>query len=161
MASDVSLRIVGTWSRDQNGKSNAMTKQVGACCSSPAAICYWFIVSLMAWGVLSLIGIYWRLLSGSSASTCLFAMAMGSGELGRVGQLAGTLPGRFVAVDDERPESCTGALSSLRTRAKTLAGSNVVVGAIPMNLTAIVEWLAGRTDIAVVFRLVSKTLWAP
>src|SRR5215470_9040706 len=37
-----------------------MTKQVRAYCSSPAAICYWFIVSLMAWGVLSLIGIYWR-----------------------------------------------------------------------------------------------------
>jgi hypothetical protein len=42
-----------------------MTKQVGACCSSPAAICYWFIVSLMAWGVLSLIGIYW------AASPCV------------------------------------------------------------------------------------------
>jgi hypothetical protein len=26
----------------------AMTKQ--ACCSSPAAMCYWFLVSLMAWG---------------------------------------------------------------------------------------------------------------
>jgi hypothetical protein len=60
MAYDIALRIVGT-SRDEKGNSNAMTKQVGACCSSPAAICYWFIVSLMAWGVLSLVGIYWRL----------------------------------------------------------------------------------------------------
>src|ERR1035438_2438510 len=54
-----------------------MTKQLGACCSSPAALCYWFIVSLMAWGVLSLIGIYWRPLHASSAATCLFAMAIG------------------------------------------------------------------------------------
>ena len=54
-----------------------MTKQVGACCSSPAAICYWFIVSLMAWGVLSLVGIYWRPLHASSAAACLFAMAIG------------------------------------------------------------------------------------
>src|SRR5438105_2125468 len=54
-----------------------MTKQVGACCSLPAAICYWFIVSLIAWGVLSLIGIYWRPLNASSAATCLFAMAIG------------------------------------------------------------------------------------
>src|SRR5260370_26296813 len=55
----------------------AMTKQVKACCSSPASICYWFIVSLMAWGVLSLIGIYWRPLRASSAAACLFAMAIG------------------------------------------------------------------------------------
>lgn len=54
-----------------------MTKQGGACCSSPAAICYWFVVSLMAWGVLSLIGIYWRLLRAPSEAACLFAMAIG------------------------------------------------------------------------------------
>jgi hypothetical protein len=53
-----------------------MAKRAEACCSSPAAICYWFIVSLVAWGVLSLIGIYWRPLQISSAA-CLFAMAIG------------------------------------------------------------------------------------
>ena len=53
-----------------------MTKQVEACCSSPAAICYWFMVSIMAWGVLSFIGTYWRPLHASSAA-CLFAMAIG------------------------------------------------------------------------------------
>src|ERR1700679_4050104 len=53
-----------------------MTKQVEACCSSPAAICYWFMVSIMAWGVLSLIGLYWRPLRAATA-TCLFAMAIG------------------------------------------------------------------------------------
>jgi hypothetical protein len=48
-----------------------------ACCSSPATICYWFIVSLITWGVLSLIGIYWRPLHAPSAGACLFAMAIG------------------------------------------------------------------------------------
>lgn len=60
----------------QNGQSNAMT-QVKACCSSPAALCYWFVVSLMAWGVLSLIGIYWHPLHSLPEATCLFAMAIG------------------------------------------------------------------------------------
>jgi len=54
-----------------------MRKQVDACCTSPAAMCYWFTVSLIAWGALSLIGIYWRPLHASSAATCLFAMAIG------------------------------------------------------------------------------------
>jgi hypothetical protein len=54
-----------------------MTKQVEACCSSPAAICYWFIVSLITWGVLSLLGIYWHPLHAPSAVACLFAMAIG------------------------------------------------------------------------------------
>jgi hypothetical protein len=53
-----------------------MADHVKVCCSSPAAICYWFIVSLMAWGVLSLVGIYWRPVH-ASAATCLFAMAIG------------------------------------------------------------------------------------
>lgn len=55
----------------------AMTKQLEACCSSPAAMCYWFVVSLITWGVLSLIGIYWRPLHAPSAAACLFAMAIG------------------------------------------------------------------------------------
>jgi hypothetical protein len=54
-----------------------MTKQADACCSSPAAICYWFIVSLMAWALLSLIGIFWRPLHAPSAAACLFAMGIG------------------------------------------------------------------------------------
>jgi hypothetical protein len=54
-----------------------MTERRGACCSSPAAMCYWFAVSLMAWGVLSLIGIYWPPLHAWSAAAILFAMAIG------------------------------------------------------------------------------------
>lgn len=55
----------------------SITQNKGACCSSPAAICYWFAASLIAWGVLSLIGIYWHPLHASSASTILIAMALG------------------------------------------------------------------------------------
>jgi hypothetical protein len=54
-----------------------MAKPVEACCTSPAAICYWFIVSLITWGVLSLIGIYWRPLQASPPAACLLAMATG------------------------------------------------------------------------------------
>jgi hypothetical protein len=54
-----------------------MPKQLEACCSSPSSVCYWLIASLVAWGVLSVIGIYWHPLHASSASTCLFAMAIG------------------------------------------------------------------------------------
>lgn len=55
-----------------------MTAHKGVCCTSPAAMCYWFAASLIAWGALSLIGVYWRPLHGSSA-TILFAMAIGCG----------------------------------------------------------------------------------
>jgi hypothetical protein len=54
-----------------------MTEHKGACGSSPAAMCYWFAASLIAWGVLSLIGLYWRPLHALSAATILFAMAIG------------------------------------------------------------------------------------
>ena len=37
-----------------------MTEHKGACCSSPATMCYWFATSLIAWGALSLAGIYWH-----------------------------------------------------------------------------------------------------
>jgi len=61
-------------SRNNVGETTAGSPQ--ACCSSPAALCYWLIASLLAWGVLSLLGIYWRPLH-ASAATCLFAMAIG------------------------------------------------------------------------------------
>jgi hypothetical protein len=53
-----------------------VTEHKGACCSSPASICYWLVASLVAWGGLSLIGIFWRPLHASAAA-CLFAMAIG------------------------------------------------------------------------------------
>jgi hypothetical protein len=54
-----------------------MTEPKEACCSSPPAMCYWFAVSLIAWGLLSPFGIYWRPLHALSAATILFAMAIG------------------------------------------------------------------------------------
>src|SRR5215471_11008633 len=69
-------------SRERSGQIetrgvDAITQNKGACCSSPASICYWFAASLAAWGVLSLIGIYWHPLHASSATAILFAMAIG------------------------------------------------------------------------------------
>ena len=40
-------------------------------------MCYWIVVSLIAWGMLSLIGIYWRPLHASSAAACVLAMGIG------------------------------------------------------------------------------------
>ena len=54
-----------------------MKEHKAACCSSPAAMCYWLAASLIAWGVLSFIGIYWRPLHALSAAAILSAMALG------------------------------------------------------------------------------------
>src|SRR5260370_41277797 len=54
-----------------------MKEQRGACRSSPAAMCYWFGGSLIGWGALSFIGIFWHPLHALSAATILFAMAIG------------------------------------------------------------------------------------
>ncbi len=47
------------------------------CCSSPASMCYWFAASMIAWGLLSLVGVYWRPLGPASASTILLAAGIG------------------------------------------------------------------------------------
>jgi hypothetical protein len=47
------------------------------CCSSPASMCYWCMVALVAWGLLSLVGIYWHPLRAYSAPTILLAAAIG------------------------------------------------------------------------------------
>ena len=74
MASDAGRRMRSS----RNEHASAVANQVRACCSSPAAICYWFIVSLLAWGVLSLSRkSRERARCGSSEATCLFAMAIG------------------------------------------------------------------------------------
>ena len=48
-----------------------------ACCSSPSSMCYWCVVSLVAWGLLSLVGLVWHPLHATSAVTILFAAAIG------------------------------------------------------------------------------------
>lgn len=55
----------------------AQAEQRKACCSSPAAICHWFAVSLASWGALGFAGTYWRHLRASSAVTILFAIGIG------------------------------------------------------------------------------------
>jgi hypothetical protein len=42
-------------------------------------MCYWCFASLLAWGVLSLIGIYWYPLRAYSAATICLAVAIGCG----------------------------------------------------------------------------------
>ena len=54
-----------------------MTMRKNISCTSPAAWCYWAVVSLVAWGALSIIGIYWQPLQASSAARCLLAAAVG------------------------------------------------------------------------------------
>jgi hypothetical protein len=40
-------------------------------------MCYWFAVSLIAWGGLAFIGIYWAPLRATSPATIFLAMAIG------------------------------------------------------------------------------------
>ena len=54
-----------------------MSVQRQACCGTPAAWCYWCALSLLAWGVLSLVGIYWYPLHASSAATINLAVGIG------------------------------------------------------------------------------------
>ena len=71
----VSTSLAQPWGPGTEGA--VVTEHKEACCSSPAAICYWCAASLVAWGVLSLIGLYWYPLRASSATTILLAMAIG------------------------------------------------------------------------------------
>ena len=48
-----------------------------ACCSTPVAWCYWGGFSLLAWGILSLVGIGWYPLHASSAATVCLAVGIG------------------------------------------------------------------------------------
>jgi len=88
-----------------------------------------------------------------------------SGELWRVDQLPRTLSGGFVLVDDKTPEGSTGALWSERARATLFSCPDVVEGSIAVNSATVVEELASRTEVAIVFRFVRETLgakeWAP
>ncbi len=56
---------------------SAYTKKAKACCSSPAAIWYWFAISLISWAILAVVGVYWHPLRAGAAQTILLAMAIG------------------------------------------------------------------------------------
>jgi len=40
-------------------------------------MCYWFAASMIAWVLLSLVGLYWRPLGRAAASTCVLAAGIG------------------------------------------------------------------------------------
>jgi hypothetical protein len=87
------------------------------------------------------------------------------GELWCVDQLPRTLSGWFVLMDDKTPEGCTGALWPEGARAALFSRPDIVEGSIAIDSATVVEELASRTDIAIVFRFVRETLgakeWAP
>jgi hypothetical protein len=94
-----------------------------------------------------------------------FSLPLCLGELWRVDQLPRTLSGGFVLIDDKTPEGSTGALWSERARATLFSCPDIVEGSIAINPATVVEELASRTDIAIVFRFVSEALgseeWTP
>ena len=61
-------------------------------------------------------------------------------------------------MDDQASESRTGALRPERARATPFACPDVGPGVIAMTLTAVVQGLTSRADIAIVFQFVSETL---
>lgn len=70
------LRGPSTSPLDGEDGCSTLSKRT-ACCSSPASMCYWFAVSMIAWGLLSLVGFYWRPLGRASTSTILLAAGIG------------------------------------------------------------------------------------
>jgi len=60
-----------------DGAGRGITLSKRTCCSSPASMCYWFAASIIAWGLLSLVGFYWRPLGPASAGTILLAAGLG------------------------------------------------------------------------------------
>src|SRR3954469_26043355 len=90
----------------------------------------------------------------------LLSLPLCFGELWRVDQLPRTLSRWFVLVDDKAPEGSTGALWPERARAALFSCPDVVEGSIAINPATVVEELASRTEIAIVFRFVGETLGA-
>src|SRR5437870_9335645 len=73
-----------------------MAESREVCCSSPAAMCYWFATSLIAWGVLGVAGVYWSPLHWYSASTILLAAGIGC--------IANWLRNRFLRSEEHTSE---------------------------------------------------------
>jgi hypothetical protein len=70
-------RLSASIFKDSTRLLAVMYKIQETCCSSPSSIRFWFLVSVLAWGVLSVLGIYWSPLRPYSASTILLAAAVG------------------------------------------------------------------------------------
>ena len=95
----------------------------------------------------------------------LLSLPLCVGELWCVNQLPRALSGWFVLMDDKTTEGSTGALWPQGARAALFLCPDIVEGSIAINSATIVEELASRTDIAIVFRFVGETLgakeWTP
>lgn len=116
-----------------------MTEHKETCCTSAAAVCYWFAVSLAAWGVLSFIGIYWRPLHGLSAATILFAMAIGC--------VANWLRNRTVHCAITGPLFLVAALVFLLPKVTRTHGNSLLVWPfvlIGVAIAFLVEWRHAR-----------------
>ena len=76
---DFVMKSVGACQPGKAPDRKIIARAGSPCCSSPAAMCYWAAASLIAWGLLSLIGICWRPFRAFSATTIYLAMAAGCG----------------------------------------------------------------------------------
>ncbi|SRR5581483_3890866 len=59
----------------KHGQSEQRT--YAACYSSPKAMCYWLVISIVSWAVLGFIGLYRHSLRAPGAPTILLAVAIG------------------------------------------------------------------------------------
>ena len=79
----------------------------------------------------------------------LLSLPLRARKARRVGQLACSLPGRFMHVDGEILQRGGGALRFLCARSTTFAGPDVDVGTVPGIVSAVVELLTCRTEVTV------------
>src|SRR5215472_4406920 len=86
--------------------------------------------------------------------------ALSGGELGRVGQFAGTLPGRLMDVDSEILVTSSRALGFLRACSTLLGTADVGMGAIANIQPHVVKLFSCRTTVAVALRQIGKSLRA-
>lgn len=110
------------------------------CCSSPTSIGYWCFASLLAWGGLSLIGIYWYPLHGSAAATVCFAVAIGC--------IANWLRNRTLHCGITAPIFVIAGALFLLSEMRLITISPIVVWlpvAIATGLSFLLEWCATRT----------------
>jgi len=98
------------------------------------------MISLMAWGVLSLVGIYWRPLHASSGAACLFAMA--------VGCIANWLKNRSLHCAITGPLFLIGGIMFLLSGVRMIPHQDTLwvwpVLLIGIGIAFLLEWLYGR-----------------
>jgi hypothetical protein len=71
------MKSVDAFPDRKTTNQSAAANERQSCCSSPAAMAFWFVASLVAWGLLSLVGMYWHPLRALSATTIYVAAGAG------------------------------------------------------------------------------------